>query len=109
MATIPIASAIQSIRQEIVEAVRQGQNEAVQFELGDIELEFQVQFEQKKGDELNVKGDIKVFVVSAEASGKQSEQKSKASTHRVKLTLKPKKADGTNVKVSAQDLNERPK
>jgi hypothetical protein len=109
MATIPIANAIQSLRQEIVAAMQQAQDEDMKFELGDIELEFQVQITQQKGDEINAKGGFSFGLVSAEASGKESEQRSKASTHRVKLTLKPKKADGTNVKVSAQDLNERPK
>jgi hypothetical protein len=80
----------------------------MKFELGDIELEFQVQITQQKGDEINAKGGFSFGLVSAEASGKESEQRSKASTHRVKLTLKPKKADGSSLDVSAQGVTELP-
>jgi Trypsin-co-occurring domain 2 len=108
MATIPIANAIQSLRQEIIAAMQQAQDEDMKFELGDIELEFQVQITQQKGDEINAKGGFSFGLVSAEASGKESEQRSKASTHRVKLTLKPKKADGSSLDVSAQGVTELP-
>lgn len=122
MATIPIAEAIQAIRREIVAAVSQGEGEDIKFDLGDIELEFQVQFSQQKGEEGNMKGSFKgslkdgvlpiIAGVSVEASGefsgKQSEQKSKGTTHRVKLTLKPKRGDGSSLDVAGQGVTELP-
>ncbi len=108
MATIPIASAIQSLRQEIVAAMQQAQDEDMKFELGDIELEFQVQISQAQTDGIGAKGGLSIGVVSLEASGKEDKQRSKASTHRVKLTLKPTKADGSSFKVSSDDTSQRP-
>lgn len=108
MATIPIAEAIQAIRREIVAAVSQSEGEDIKFDLGDIELEFQVQLSKQEGGDLGAKGNLNLGVVTLEASGKQNEQQSKATTHRVKLTLKPKRADGSSLDVSGQGVTELP-
>jgi len=40
---IPLAEAIRALRRELVEAVREGEDEEVRFALGDIDLELQVE------------------------------------------------------------------
>ena len=42
-ALIPLSGAIRALRQELVESVREGQDQEVKFALGPIELELQVQ------------------------------------------------------------------
>ena len=108
MTTIPIAQAIKAIRQEIITAVKQGADEAVKFDLGDIELEFQVEISEVKGGEAGASAGFNVGVVAVELSGKGEMQRSKATTHTVKLTLKPVTSQGGIVQVSAQDVQTRP-
>ena len=108
MATIPIANAIQAIRQEIMKAVTQGANEALKFDLGAIELEFEVEISEGQRGGGGGKVGLNIGVVSAEVSGEKSGERSKSTTHRVELTLNPVTAKGGTVQVSAQDVQTRP-
>jgi len=108
MATIPIAQAIKTIRDEIATAVRDGQNEEIKFDLGAIELEFQVEISQGQSGGGGGKAGFNVGVVALELSGEGNAERSKSTTHTVKLTLNPVKTDGSTVQVSAQDIPTRP-
>ncbi|MFZ9740020.1 MAG: trypco2 family protein [Prochlorotrichaceae cyanobacterium] len=108
MTTIPIAQAIKAIRQEITTAVKQGADEAVKFDLGDIELEFQVEISQGHSGSGGGSAGFNVGVVAVELSGEGGVERSKTTTHTVKLTLKPVTSQGGKVQVSAQDVQTRP-
>lgn len=78
---IPLASAIQALRQELIAAVDEGQDQQVRFALGDIELEFQVQIAR----EGKAKAGIAFWVLSLGGEGARST----AQTHTVRLSLSP--------------------
>lgn len=94
MANIPIAKAIQAIRSEIVTAVEAGKDEKIKFDLGPIELEFQVEIAQEGSGTAGASAKFNVWVVEAEVSGEAAIQRSKTTTHTVKLTLNPVTSDG---------------
>ena len=81
MSELGLADAIGQLRREIVTAMQAARNEPLQFQLGPVELELQVQLAAKAG----VKGEAKWVVVSfgADAGAERTR------THKVKLTLKP--------------------
>jgi hypothetical protein len=81
---IPLAAAVRSLRREIVEAVREGKDEEVQFALGPIELELQVTMER----DVAVEGGVKFWVVSV--GGKRSS--ASGNSHTVRLSLTPRLA-----------------
>jgi hypothetical protein len=85
METLPLREVIRSLRSELVEAATEGQTEAVRFELGPIELEFQVVVERE--GEAGGKLGFHIFAANAEVNlgGKVSDQR----TQKVKLTLTP--------------------
>jgi hypothetical protein len=100
MANIPIAEAIQTIRREIVKAAKAGENEDIKFELGPIELEFQVEIAQERSGTSGVSAGFNVWVIEAEVSGEGTVQHSRATTHTVKLTLNPTNAQGGPLQVA---------
>jgi hypothetical protein len=85
MAQLGLVEAIQSLREELAAAVTAGGREALRFEVGQIEMTFQVQVE-KTG-----KGGVKFWVV--EVGGELSH----TTTHTVKVPLTPKSSDGAAV------------
>lgn len=92
MSDIGLADAISQLRHEIDTAMQAGRDEKVQFQLGPVELELQVQLSAKAG----VKGEAKWVVVSfgADAGGERTR------THKIKLTLKPMVEGSSDVAVS---------
>ena len=81
MAELGLAEAIRRLRAEISEAAQAAEGEELQFALGPIELELQVELTISAG----AKADFKWVVVSLGADAKaQNLQR-----HRVKLTLSP--------------------
>lgn len=96
-----IADAIDTLRQELAEAINRGDSEALRFKVNGIELELSVACEISAGG----KASFKVLGIGAElnAGGKE------VSTHKVKLSLMPSSADGeTSMLVSDQNAR-RPK
>ena len=98
MSELGLADAIGQLRREIGAAMANAINEPLQFVVGSVDLELQVQVTTKGG----VKGEAKWIVVSvgAEAGVERSR------THTVKLTLTPKAAGGGDVRVG--DTTQRP-
>jgi len=97
MAELALAEAIGQLRREIGSAMQSARDEPLQFMLGPVELELQVQLATKGG----VKGEAKWVVVSfgADASAERTQ------THKVKLTLTPK-VEGRDIAVG--DKTQRP-
>jgi hypothetical protein len=83
-AQIPLAGAIRALRAEIVEAVRAGVGEEIQFALGPVELELEVEAAREVGGGAA----IKFWLVSIGGKAARSE----TATHTVKLTLTPVRA-----------------
>ncbi|MDP8943087.1 MAG: hypothetical protein M3N16_03065 [Actinomycetota bacterium] len=78
---IPLASAIRALRQELVAAVKEGEDEDVRFALGPIELEMQVEISEEASGEAG----IAFWVVSLGAKGARTS----GTTHTVRLSLTP--------------------
>jgi hypothetical protein len=78
---VGLADAIASLRQELRAAMLEGEGEELQFKLGPIELEMQLQVENKG----SVNGGIKWLLVSIGGSA----ERSRVETHQLKLTLQP--------------------
>ncbi|WP_431042946.1 trypco2 family protein [Streptomyces sp. P1-3] len=81
---IPLADAVQAVRDELLAAAARADGQDVVFELGDIAMEFTVELRKEtKGG-----GRVKAWVVDAGADHTRSE----ARTHKVSFTLKAKDA-----------------
>ena len=99
---IGIAEVIRQLRGDLNVAAWHGKNAEPRFELGEIELEFEVVLDTSRGGDAKAR----LWVVDASWSGK----KGKTATHRVKLTLQPQDSEGRKTTVSgrALDREERP-
>ncbi len=106
---VPIALAIQSLRRELSQALTEGEGQNIRFELGPIEIEFQVEVSWDTKVKGSGKGGITFGVISlGEASGEVEANYTKGRTHKIKLILDPVNSEGGNVKVSAADARQRP-
>ncbi|MEE1815535.1 hypothetical protein PUR59_10990 [Streptomyces sp. SP18ES09] len=93
-AWIGLAEAVQQLRVELEVAMAEGAERQLRFELGPIELEFQVDLRHTGG----VDGSLRWGVISL---GGKKEQSS-GTGHRVTLVLNPKdSATGASAEVSA--------
>ncbi|MEO8938645.1 MAG: trypco2 family protein [Burkholderiaceae bacterium] len=95
MAQIALSEAIQNLRSELTLAMKAGAGEALQFQLGPIEMELEVAVEK----ESEGKGGIKWWIIEAGGGTRQTA----GSTHKIKLTLEPKARGGGAVNVSDSD------
>ncbi len=83
---VGLAQAISKVREELEQAIRDGQESLVAFRAGPVDMEFQVAFSKAgSGD-----GGIRLGVVSIGAKGVLS----RAATHRLKVTLTPVSRSG---------------
>ena len=83
---IELAEAVAVLRDELMDAATRGAGQDVAFEVGPIEMEFQVELRQ----EVKGKSGIRAWVVTADAEGGVSRGRG----HRVALTLTPRRGDG---------------
>ncbi|MFD9246211.1 trypco2 family protein [Streptomyces sp. NPDC059556] len=84
MTDIELADAIESVRDQLVEAAGRATGKPVAFEVGDIEMEFTIELRKE------VKGGAKVKAWVVEAGADAS--RTRGDTHRVSFTLKPRNA-----------------
>ncbi|WP_424532867.1 trypco2 family protein [Sphaerisporangium viridialbum] len=89
---IELADAVQAVRDELLEAAVRGLGSEIAFTVGPIELEFTVEL---KAD-AKAKFGFKAWVVTGDAEAGVS----RGRTHKVKLTLTPKHADGTDLLIA---------
>lgn len=89
---IPLSEMIESLRQELAVAIDKGNGKSVKFDVESAELE--VEFVASKTKEAG--GGLKFWVISAEGKAGMGEK----TTHRLKIKLKPKRADGRPLEVS---------
>ncbi|WP_437020231.1 trypco2 family protein [Streptomyces sp. enrichment culture] len=83
-----LVRAVQAVRDDLVAAAQAGMNEQVVFEVGDIQMEFSVEFREDS----TMKGGLKAWVVSVDAGSTATA----AQTHKISFTLTPKKASDGN-------------
>jgi Trypsin-co-occurring domain 2 len=90
---VSLTEAVASLRDELLAAASLGRGQQLTFEVGPIEMEFEVELrvEGTAGMDARV---CWVVRVHGDVSG------SRSSTHRVKLTLNPKNKDGSKVSLA---------
>lgn len=94
---IELASVIRDLRDELEQAVVVGQDRALRFELGPIELEVAVAIERSGG----ASGKVRFFVLELGTDGKTAA----TTTQRIKLSLAPRLAGtGATPYISGQAL-----
>ena len=99
--SLPLAQAISSLRAELLDAVEQADGEDLQFAVESIELQMQVVATTTGG--VSAKGGLwQVLTVNAKVDH------SRATTHTVKMTLKPRTGSGDDVLVGDEDTGWRP-
>jgi len=84
---------VAAVRDELLKAQRLGAGQELLFEVGPIEMEFEVEL---KAD-AKAAGKFKVWALSAEAGGSVS----RGRTHRISFTLTPRQADRTDFLISS--------
>ncbi|MGK5534047.1 trypco2 family protein [Streptomyces sp. URMC 129] len=82
---LDLAHAVQGVRDELLRAAAQGAGSDVAFEVGPIEMEFSVELRK----DARVRGGIRALVISAETEAGAG----RARTHRVSVTLTPRRTD----------------
>ncbi len=95
-ANVPLADLIGALRQELNKAISEGTDEHLQFELGPVELELQVEVSRAaKGT-----AGVQFWVLALGASGSRTA----THAHTVRLTLNPLAApDGRSVRVRSHE------
>jgi hypothetical protein len=93
-----LAEAIGAVREEVIRAQLAGQGEEFSFQVGPVEMEFEVTL--ARGDDF--RGGLRVLVVTEDAGGQEPKgsKGGDVTTHRVKLTLEPVRLAGEEVAVS---------
>jgi hypothetical protein len=96
---VPLADAVAAVRDELLKAAaRAGDDPQVVFAVGPVELEFEVELRA----DAKAKAGFKLWAVGAETEAGLS----RARTHRVSVTLTPKRPDGSDLLVHS--TQERP-
>jgi hypothetical protein len=91
MDTIPLEDAIRALRAEILAAREDASTEEVRFELGPIEMEFQVVARKEFGGEAKLGFHIFVAEATVGGSGKSTDER----TQKVKFVLNPTSVDAS--------------
>jgi NTP-dependent ternary system trypsin peptidase co-occuring protein len=79
--SLELVQAIDALRAQLTAAVERSRGQRVQFELGEVEIEFTVSLSR----DAKAEGGVKIWVLSLGASGARSS----AAVQRLKVTLKP--------------------
>ena len=86
---VGLADAINQVRAELEQAIKDGQGSPVAFRAGPVELEFEVAFTKTGG----VNGGFQLSVLSLGAK----HEKTAGTTHRVKVALTPADREGQDM------------
>lgn len=90
-----LADAVTALRAELVKAMEAGKGEAVQFDVGTVTMEFEVEATA----DVEAKGGVRFWVVELGAYGSVG----RSATHTVTLEMKPRTKDGGNLSISDRD------
>jgi Trypsin-co-occurring domain 2 len=90
---VGLADAVKGIRTELEAATSEGDGKRIQFEVGQIELEFSVDVRK----DAKADAGVRIWVVSAGAGGGVTSD----SMNRVKVVLNPVTSDGRQLKISS--------
>lgn len=90
-----LADAVTALRAELIESMDAAKGEALQFKLGTVTMEFEVEATA----DADAKGGVRFWVVELGASGKVG----RAATHRVTLEMKPQTGGGKSPLISDDD------
>jgi hypothetical protein len=85
METIPLRDTIQALRAEIMQAAEAASTQSVRFELGSIEMEFQIVVKREGGGEAKLGFHILAADTALSGSGKVASE----GTQKVKFVLNP--------------------
>ncbi|HET8681205.1 MAG TPA: trypco2 family protein [Micromonosporaceae bacterium] len=91
---IELGDAVAAVRQELLDAARRGVGQEIAFAVGPIEMEFAVELRA----DAKAKAGFKAWVL---ASAEVEAGVSRGRTHRVTITLTPKRRDGSDLLVAA--------
>jgi len=91
---IELADAVAVVREELLEAARRGVGQGIVFEVGPIEMEFAVELRV----DATAKTGFKAWVMTADVEAGVA----RGRTHRVMVTLTPKRPDGGDVLISGE-------
>ncbi len=89
---VELSDAVRGVRQALIKAASEGATSDLRFEVEAVELEFAVDVRRDADGQAGVK----VWVASLSARGTRSRQ----TTHRLKVALKPKTRDGGTADIS---------
>ena len=89
---IELANAVAAVRDELLDAAARGTGQDITFAVGPIEMEFAVELRA----DAKVRAGFRAWVLSADAEAGGAWARS----HRVKVTLTPKRADGADLLIS---------
>jgi hypothetical protein len=92
---IPLAKAIQDLRQELLNAVHEGRGKELRFKLKPIELELNIAMSYKAEGNVGVK----FWVIDLEGKGGGE----RATSHKLKLVLQPVDSSGGEYQVRDRD------
>lgn len=95
MERIGLADAIRALRAELSESIRAGTGKDLRFEVGEIELQFQVEVERSH----KASAGINIWVVEAGGEGARAS----TTTHVVTIPLKPVTSRGEPILTGLQD------
>jgi hypothetical protein len=105
--TIPLRDAVRALRTEIMAAAENASDQSVKFELGQIELEFQVVATSEKSTDGKLGGKINFHIFSVDASvgggGKHADER----TQKIKFVLTPALVDATGKTTSKLQISRR--
>ncbi|MFC8722431.1 trypco2 family protein [Kitasatospora sp. NPDC057198] len=97
---IELADAVAAVRNELLKAQQLGSGQELLFEVGPIEMEFEVELRA----DAKAAGKFKVWALSAEAEGGVS----RGRTHRISFTLTPRQAGRPDLLIASEGNGPRP-
>lgn len=98
MDRLSLKDTIGAIRSELTQSILAAQDEEIRFELGQIDLEFEIEIERN----VEGSGGVSFWIVTLGAKA----NKTSTTTHRVSLKLKPVSHDGGPILTGAPEIPE---
>jgi hypothetical protein len=92
---VELGDAVAAVRQELLDAAARGADSEVAFAVGPIEMEFAVELRA----DAKAKAGFKAWVLTGEVEAAIAHGR----THRVTVTLTPKRPDGTDLLIASAD------